>query len=921
MPDWRAEIRARLAPLHLTPLREAEIVEEVALHLDDRYHDMRARGADETTAIAAAWRELEHQDVLHRELARSERPRPFEHLPPGVPARGRWLDALWRDLRGAVRSLRQQPVFAATVLTALAFSIGPTTAVVSFGNWLFWRPLPGLADPGRLGTVQFGTSPRRDYVIVDSLSATQLADVGRGLTTATGLAGVQETDASLVIGHEVPRVVGLAEVTADFFEVLGLRPVAGRAFVTDEDRGPLGAPVVVVSERLARRSFGSPEAALDQRIDVNLQPFRVIGVTPAGFFGVSSTSNVDLWITGATQTYLDNAGPPIPGSEPYQMEYAKVIARLAPHAGVPQVEAELGARVRALTDVDPAYKKLFASASARLFPGLALDPRLQPQMQTMFGVLLTIAGVLLVLGCANVSNMLIARAIRREREITVRRALGASGWRLVQLQIVESCVLGVGGASLGLALAYVLKQVMQTLLFPTTGDALPPVPIDLRVLGYTVMSALLVGTIAGLAPAWLSARGRLIGLPGSSALRTTTRAPRLRSALAAVQLALSLTLLIGALLLVATLRNLHAVDLGFDPANLSTFRMDLRAQKYDQTRALAFDQDLLHALATSPTLTGATIASAAPFVGGRMGMRVVPPGASEAETVQVLSNSVVPSYFQVLGTPVIHGRAFTAAEAFVSTPMDDTMPVILSEALAHRLFGDADPVGRTVHLPARANTPALELPIVGVVRDAHLTDFSGDPDLVVYQPLGRSPTSWSRVVLMVRSSRSSAEVVSEVRTSAARLDRYLPLSGGEPLSVYIDGHIRQQRLFATMLTWVSVLAFVLAAVGLHGLVAQATTERAREFGIRMAIGASRGAIVRLVGRYVLVVAASGVVAGLALAGVASRLVSAMLFGVSALDPVTYAVAVGLMVFIVVLSAAWPALRATRVPVVDVLRAE
>ena len=920
MPDWRAEIRARLAPLRLAPLREAEIVEEVAQHLEDRHREVLARGAGEASAVAAAWRELERNDVLRRELVRSERPRPTEGPPPGAPAHGWWFDALWRDLRGAVRSLRKQPVFAATVLSALALSIGPTTAVVSFGNWLFWRPLPGLADPGRLGTVQFGTSPRQDYVIVDSLSATQLADMGRGLTTATGLAGVQEEDASLVIGDEVPRVVGLAEVTVDFFEVLGVRPVAGRTFVPDEDRGPLGAPLVVVSERFARRSFGSPGAALDRRLDLNLQPFRVIGVMPAGFSGVSSTSNVDVWITGAAQTYLDNAGPPAPGSEPYQMEYATVIARLAPHAGVPQVEAELGGRVRALADVDPAEKKLFTAASARLFPGLGLDPRLQPQMRTMFGVLLAIAAVLLVLGCANVSNMLIARAIRREREITVRRALGASGWRLVQLQIVESCVLGVGGASLGLALAYVLKQVVQTLLFPTTGDPLRPVPIDLRVLGFTVIAALLVGTIAGLAPAWLSARGRLIGLPGSSALRTTTRVPRLRSALAAVQLALSLTLLIGALLLVATLRNLHAVDLGFDPANLPTFRMNLRAQKYDQTRALAFDQDLLHSLAALPSLTGATIASQAPFV-GRMGMRLVPPGAPEANTLQVLSNGIVSNYFQVLGIPVIHGRTFTGAEVFASTSMDDTMPVILSEALAHRLFGDADPVGRTVHLPARANTPALEFPIVGVVRDAHLHDFSGDPDLLVYQPLGRSSAGWSQVVVMVRSSRPSVEVDGEVRASAARLDRYLPLTGGEPLSVYIDGHVRQQRLFATMLTWVSVLAFVLAAVGLHGLVAQATTERAREFGIRMAIGASRRAIVRLVGRYVLVVAASGVVAGLALASVATRLLSAMLFGVGALDPVTYIVAVALMAFVVVLAAAWPALRATRVPVVDVLRAE
>jgi predicted permease len=924
MPDWRAEIRARLAPLRLAPEREAEIVEEVAQHLDDRYREIRASGQNEIDAIAVAWRELEQQDVLGREVSRVERRQPLDLPPPGAPAPGRWFGALWQDARGAARSLRKQPVFTMTVLVALALSIGPTTAIISFGNWMFWRPLAGVAAPSRLGMVRFGEWLENGVRVAD-VSSLNLADIRRGLTTATGLVGVQEQTASLIVGDEVPRVAGLGFVTGDFFDVLGIRPVAGRTFVAEEDQPPVGAPVVVITDGLAKRAFGSPEAAIDRRLMLNQRSFRIIGVAPPGFSGVTTTSTVEVWMTGETFYWFANLGNGHPETRGGGI-FNTFVARLAPGAEFSRLQAELGVLAQALVKDYPADNQQFKVVTARVFPGLGLNPLFRPRMQAMFNVLLMIGGVLLLLGCANVANMLIARAIRREHEVAVRRALGASSWRLLQLPLIESCLLACGGAALGLGLAMVLKQLIQIQVFPAAPGVLQPVPIDLRVVGLTVAAALVVGIMAGLAPAWLSARGRLVGLAGSSATRTTTRAPRLRSGLAAAQLALSLMLLVGALLLVATLRNLHAVDLGFNPQNLSAFGMDFTSQKYDQPRRLAYGSNLLATLEGGASVTGATIAQRAPFQGSN-GARVVPPGAADSAALRVYSNGIASNYFDVLGTPVIRGRAFTRDEAFASSPAE-SMPVILSEALARRLFGEADPIGRSVRLPATPGTPARDLPVVGVVRDVHWNSitpdangFMADPSQFIYEPFGRANFGTALATVIVRSPRPAGEVGTVVRAAAARLDPTFPLSDGQPLSLSIERGIQQPRLFATMLTWVSVLAFALAGVGLHGLVSQATLERSREFGIRMAIGASRMVIARLVGRYVLIIGSIGTAAGLALARPGTRLVKSMLFGVTPLDPAVYGIAVMAMATIVFVASAWPALRATRVPIVDVLRVE
>jgi putative ABC transport system permease protein len=918
MREWRDEIRARLAPLRLWPEREANIVEEVAQHLDDRYRAWRAAGHDHDEAVAAAWRELEEGQVLEREIARIERPQPLELPPPGAPARGRWVAALWRDVRTAGRALRQQPVFTFTVIAALALSIGPTTAVVSFGNWLFWRPLPGVPRSADLAVVSFA-QVSGEQANVMSISYPNLEDIRQAMKTSDGLAGAQEgPQANLVAASDLPRIVQMGYVTANFFNVLGVRTVAGRAFVPEDDRWPT-EPVAIVGHALAIRLFGSPEDAIDKHLTLNQHDYRVIGVAPPGFVGTSTPGLIEVWIPGATWGYLFGR----PDNQTYLTRgeglFTTFIARRAPEATFPQLEAEFSGLARGLSDAHPEDNRKFAKVTARVYPGLGPDPPSRPRLRSMFNILLTIGGVLLVLGCANVANMLVARSIRREQETAVRKALGASAWRLVQLQLVESWMLSALGAAVGVAIAAVLKQIIQELVFPGASGYVEPVPIDYRVLAATSGAALAVGTLAGVAPAWMATRARGASLASSGGSRTSTRAPKLRSGLAIVQLALSLALLVDALLLITTLHNLRAVDLGFDPGNLSTYRVNYQGQGYDVARALVFDRALMTSLAANRSLGVFALADRAPF-DSRTLLRIQPPSAAPNELLQVDMNAVSDSYFDVLGTRIIRGRPFTPDETYATQPAN-SMPVILNEGLARKLFGDADAINQILRYPGGGNRPASDLLVVGVVEDVRWNSFTGEPNLLLYQPIGRTDFVRVRATVIARSTKPLSEVTAAVRSAAAQLDRTLPFSLGQLVSTSMDRRLQQQRLFATMLSWTGVLAFVLAAVGLHGLVAQTAAERRREFGIRLAIGATRGDIARLVARYALVIGVIGTGVGLIVSRFGVKLVTSLLFGVTALDPVVHTLAIVSLVLVVLLACAWPALRATRVQPVEVLRAE
>ena len=923
MPDWRSEIRSRLQNLRLAPERETEIVEEVAQHLDDRYRELRSAGSTDADATAEAWRELEAADVLSREVARVETRRPSDLPAPGAATPGRVFASLIADLRLAFRTLRRNPSFSVPVLLAMTLSIGPTIAILSVSNWLLWRPLPSVQRPDELGLGWFGQWRDDGSMSPAGMSYLNIHEVRKAVTTLNGYAGVQEQSATMVIGERAPELIQVGMVTSDFFQVLGVPIRAGRDFHQDDDVPPVGSPVVIIGDGLARSAFGGAASAIGQRLTLNRKPFNVIGVAPPGFSGIYRTGQVQAWVTGASIPYLLGIPDPVGYASRGGGSLSMFVLRLKQGFTWENVRLELTNLAAGLAAKYPEENRKYTSVGGRpavtprVFEGLGEAPMGRDRTQKTVSMLLAVAAVLVVLGCANVANLMVFRASRREREVAVRKALGASAHRLIQLQLTESWLLALCGATIGLGLAVILKSILQDLLFPLPGGQSVTVPFDKRVLLITFGVASLTGVLAGVAPAWVVLRGQLSAALGRSGTRFASRVPRLRSGLAVVQLALSLTLLIGALLLVATVRNFRAVDLGFDPRNVTTMDITLPAQAYSSEAAIQFWRDLQTAAQSSGEFEAVSASNAPPF-GGAFFQRILPAGAQPSETRMARGNGISETFFETLEIGLVRGRNFTAAEAFApaSTPIP---PIIVNETLAKQLFGTVDVVGRTVRFARTISNPERDLPIIGVAHDSR-ESLSGEVEPAVFMPLG--PFDFlRRGTLIVRSGRPAATTLASIRSLVARFDRNLAVTGGQPIFALIDRGIRQQRLFASTLSILGALGFVLAALGVYGLVAQATAERSREFGIRMAVGADRGHIVRLVFRFAATIAALGAAGGTVLAYFGSRAVASLLFGITALDPWVYLAAIGALTLVVAAACAIPAVRAMRVQPVDVLRAD
>jgi putative ABC transport system permease protein len=904
MPEWKHEIARRLEPLGLPPLRAYEITEELAQHLEDRYQDLLAQGLSDDEAVAGAWREIEASDRFRREVARLERPAPLDLPPFGAPSRGRWLAGVAQDLRYAVRGFRTAPTFSLTVIFALALSIGPATAIISIGNWLLWRPHPGVADSHRVATIWTAEWQSEDSLSPRWLTYPEIAELASRAPSAASIAGGQELGASFAAPGAIPSLTATAHVTANFFETLGVRMRAGRGF-SGEDDGGAPAPVAVLGEALARRTFGLPEAALGKTILLNSRAYRVVGVAADAFRGITPTRHVEIWVPGETYAYLNHM------QSAYAPGFYSFVARLAPNAQFEALERELNQLIPHL-DPDPASARLKKTA-ARVYPGLGVEPLMRARTRTTVNVMLAIGAVLLILGCANVANLLVFRATRRQHELAVRKALGATRARLVRAALVESCVLSVAGAAIGLGLALVLKQLIQELLFPRPAGVPLTVPVDARVLFGTLALALLTGLIAAVAPAWLAVRRDVA--PGTrQGTRGSTGVPKLRGGLAALQLALSLTLLIGALLLVTTLKNLRGLELGFNPSGLTALSVTLDQHGYKPPEALEYLRTTLGALEAHGEFDSVAVGFTA--IQPNFNFRITHPEEG-APLVGIGANGVSHNYFETVETPFLLGRGFTAEEALSASGIP---PVVVNRTLALRLFGRVDVLGRQVRIPGGRTTPARDLPIIGVIADTHPGDLTADPKPYLYQPLGRfMPARGGEFV--IRSRLSSVRVGSAASAIVSRSDPAVPLGSIRPISTDIDRQLTQERLFAWVLSMLGALGFVLAAFGLYGLVSQTANERSREFGIRLAVGASRADIMRLIGRYAFYVSLAGVAAGLGLAYYGTRMVQSMLFGVTRLDPVVYLAAVGTLVLVVALACIAPALRAMRVEPVEVLRAE
>ena len=916
MSQWRNALKERLAPLELRPEREAEIIDELSQHLDDQVRELVAGGTDAALACAEALAELDAPGALARRLADIESRPPLVLPPPGAPSRGRFLHARWQDIRHSVRALRRAPIFAITVLATFALTIGPTTAILSFGNWLLWRPTPGVHQPNRLAVLLVGQWTT-GISTPTGVSYANLQDLRKASKTLTGIAGLRyDGNVSVAGGNLATMVVTAGLVTADMFDVLGVPVIAGRPFRADDDLDPRGERVVLLSETLARKGFGDASRAINQQVLVNGRPLTIIGVLPERFAGLDPMRNVGVWIPGATHAYVNHFDPPDRPVTRADGSFYTFVVRLAPQATFDTVKAELDVLIPALADRYPDENSRFRETRARVFPGLGPSELQRTRFATNTQVLLMIGGTLLLLGCLNVANVLMVRSVRTGRDRAVRLALGASRARLVMLQLTESGLLAAGGAGLGLLLAVWLKQLIVVLLFPEQAAAVDiDVPLDLRVLGWTLGVSLACGVLAGLVPALVGRRPALAASIAGGG-RSVTGTQWLRATLASVQLAISLALIIGSLLLVGTLRSLNSVALGFDPANVTRHVVvDPARHGYTADRSFAYFQDLLSRLRSRDGIEAVSHSGRSPF-GTSYQVRIQDPEGADRPLIRALSNGVSTGYFDVLRMKVVRGRVFTEAESL--TPATATaVPVIVSESLGRRLFGEVDPVGRSFNVPKSGSFPTRQAEIIGVVGDVHWNNLTEERPQLLYLPLRHL----SGNIVMVRSSRPPAEVMRIVEETAREVDASLPISFSQTMAVQIESEMSEQRMFAWMLSLVGWIAFALAAVGLYGLLAQSVSERTREFGIRLAVGSGRGRIFGLVLKQAGWIGFTGLAAGLALAAFGTRVIEAQLFGVARLDVTTYVVAAAALVVTVLVSGLWPARTATRIQPVEALRVD
>ena len=825
---------------------------------------------------------------------------------------------MWSDVRYSVRALRTSPVVAATAILTVALTIGPTTAMLSVGEWLLWRPVPAVPDARALGIVWFGEwGPGR--VSPWGVSPPNVADIVAASKTISAMAGVQELQDAVTIEGRPAERIGVSHADANLFDTLGIRPSAGRFFSPEEDKLPFGARVALVSDALARRAFGGPENALGKTILLNGERFAIIGVAPAGFRGIEPFSSVDVWYPAAAYRQAHHFRAM--ASEPSRRDaiFYSFVIRLRAGASFDQAEAELNTLAQRLADRYPNENSFFRKARARVFAGLGAQPFQREEYASMIRRLLLIAAVLVGLGCLNLANLLIFRGVRREREHAVRMALGSGRGRLLRLHVVESCILTLAGAAAGLGAAGMLNRFVLTLVLPSVAasNLELALPLDWRILSATLLLSVGCGVFAGWLSGWISTNRSVASGLAQAGGRGTPRARGVRSGFAAAQLALSLALVVGALLMVTTLRGLRGVNPGFVADGVSVHSIDLSSQGYSAPRALQYVRDLQAGLSSNPALAAVSLSYSWPL-GGAFIQPLQILGTST--NIDLTTNFVTAGYFTVAGIPLLRGRSFTQQEALGSSATSGS-PVIIGESLARRLFGASDPIGRSIVLKGGRTEPDQPRVVVGVVGDVVSDLLKGEPNLALYEPFAASPFA-ARPVVLVKSALTPRAVSETVGAVAARIDPAVPVSLNQPLAaITIERRLSTRRVFAWVLSVFGALGLALASVGLFGLLSQSVAERTREFGIRIAIGASRRQIYALVLRSAATVAAAGTLIGLLLAVFGSRLIEAQLWGVTNGSPSIYAGAAVTLLCVVFVAAAWPARAATRIEPVEALRTD
>jgi predicted permease len=808
---------------------------------------------------------------------------------------------LWLDVRYAVRGLLRAPGFAAIAALTLALGIGANTAIFSVVHAVLLRPPEAVERPDRvvyLFTSDFSGPP------FGSSSYPDIEAIARATDVFGAVAAFDETAVALDIGGAYERV--RAElVDPVYFEAVGVRPLSGRVLQRD-DSEPGGAPVAVLGADLWRTRFGADPAAVGRTVRIDDAPFTIVGVAAEGFAGTNRGSRTDLWIP------LRAAGAPAAADLVRRDSRGlSVVARLRDDVTVARTQERMNALAATLHASYPDEWTDLAGQGRRLTVLREAETRVPPADRGAFqgfaALLLVIVGLVLLLCCANVANLLLARATGRRREIAVRVAIGAGRRRLLRQLLAESLVLALIGGALGAILASWATELLPRLL--PAGLVLTFTP-DKAVLGYALLITIACGVLFGLAPALQSLRPDVMrALRGDAAPVAAGQRFGLRDALVILQVAISIVLLVGAGLFLRSLQEANRIDPGFDPENVLLLRYALPGRDVPAERRLAFEEALGTRVAALPGVQGVTFAQRVPIAqpGGRRSVRIDGYAPAPGEEMEFPFNVVGSGYFELLRVPLTLGRGFTDVDLTGAPGV-----IVVNETFARRFWPDQDPLGRRVTIGQETRE------VVGVARDGKYWSLGESPRPYYYLPRlqeAAAPT------LHVRVDAEPRRFTSAVREAARAVDPNVAVLEVVTMEDAMATSLLPQRAASALLGLFGGLALLLACAGLYGVMAYAVGRRMREFGLRIALGARPADVLLLVLGRALALTTAGVVAGVVLAAAAARLASTFLFAVSPTDARTFLATSALLVTVALLASWLPAWRATRTDPMRSLRSE
>lgn len=914
MPDWRKHIEAALKDEQLDPARTAEVCEELAEHLGDRYHALLAEGSTPAEAERRVLNEL-REGALAAEL------RNVLKRVPRVESEAEsasFFASSWRDLRYGLRQLRMNKGFAAVAILSLALGIGANTAIFQLIDAVRLRTLP-VEDPQSLAFVRI---PNRHWGMgsfngPDSWVTNPIWEQIRTQQQVfSSIAAFGGEPMNLAQGGEA-RLAQVLWASGDFFTAVGVPALIGRAFTKADDQRGCSSPGAVISYGFWQKEYGGAVSALGKTLTLDSHPFEIIGVTPAYFQGIDVGRRFDVAIPicsesivrGAENSWLDKR----------HFWWLGIVGRLKPGVTLTQADAQMQAISAAVLDatVPPQYdadaRRHYFEYKFGALPAANGISRLRREYENPLWLLLGIAGLVLLIACANLANLMLARASARGRELAIRLALGARRKRLIRQLLFESLLIAVVGAVLGALLAQVVSRMLVAYLSTSDTRVFVDLGLDWRLLGFTGLLAVLACLLFGLTPALratsmspaaaMNAGARMVG--------GTREKFGLRRALVVTQIALSLVLVTGALLFTATLRNLLSMDPGFQQNGILIVQTDFAKVNVPKDQRSLYARQVVERMRSLPGVEDAAQTYQLPIDGNNWNQQVMVQGQDKGD---VKLNRVSDHYFKTLGMTMIAGRDFDSRDG-----LNSPFVAVVNEMFAKKYFG-GDALGKTFHLNAFAGDPDPEYQIVGVVQNAKYSDLHDDFQPGAFFPMGQERRPDPGTTLMIRSQASLESLTAEIKRSFAELNPAVSIRFSVLRSNIRDSLLRE-RLMATLSGLFGILAAVLAAIGIYGVVAYMVARRTNEIGIRMALGATPGRVMAMIIREAGILLAVGAVSGAVLAALGARTAKSLLFGLTPYDPRILLLAVAALGAVAILASYWPAHRAARLEPMKALREE